>query len=228
MSPLFNVDEKLYEARAMLEVVMDGLTNDVVGINNEYYATTVRLATNAIESAQNSMDLEFRQRREERQNGTVTGYAEQEYEDDEVFGQRTKSDLFTGEIVSDEEPEDGEEREEGSTGFATGSFGVTLVKEHEDGSATFEVNGSKEQMGKLFSAFFTEAITKGIDSTEQQTAKWLAEKKVLKAAENLEIMLSRWEVDDELDYDPTVKGYRRELTEALNVWRGAVSQAKVW
>jgi hypothetical protein len=213
MSHLFNVDERLHEARALLEVVVDGLTNDVVGINQEHYATTVRLAANAVESAQESMDLEFRQRREERQHEAITGYAEQEYDHGEVPGWRAKSDLFTGEIISGEEPEESEREEETDAGFSTGSLGVKLVEEHDDGSATFEVHGSKEQMGKLFSAFFTEAIIQGIDCTQQSTEFWVTEKQIIGKAKQLSGLLLRWEVDEELDYDPEIKQVRRELTD---------------
>jgi hypothetical protein len=212
---MWKLEERVYQTRALLEVMQDGLSNDVVGINQDYYATTIRTACNVLEEMEQIINEDFRQRREEMKIGeyAVTGYAEQEYEEDEVFGQRTKSDLFTGEIVSDEESEDGEEREEGSTGFVAGSFGVKLVEEHEDGSATFEVNGSKEQMGKLFSAFFTEAIAKGIDSAEQSTQRWVLEKQIVKKAREFADLMMQWEWEDELDYDPQIRKVRVELTD---------------
>lgn len=211
MISMWKFEETIYQTRALLEVMQDGLANDVVGINQDYYATTIRTACNLLEGMQQMIEEDFRQAREEKKIGE---YAEDETDgEDEVPGWRAKSDLFTGEIVSDEEPEGGEEGEEGDAGFFTGSLGVKLVEEHDDGSATFEVHGDKDQMGKLFSAFFTEAIVKGIDCTQQSTERWVLEKQIVKKAREFADLMMQWEWEDELDYDPQIRKVRVELTD---------------
>lgn len=213
MISMWKFEETVYQTRALLEVMQDGLSNDVVGINQDFYATTIRTACNLLEGMQQMIEEDFRQSREEKKIGE---YAEDNTDgEDEVPGWRAKSDLFTGEIVSDEEPEGGEEGEEGDAGFPTGSLGVKLVEEHDDGSATFEVHGSKDQMGKLFSAFFTDAIVRGIDCTQQSTERWVVEKQIVKTAIALEKALKTWESVDEFDYDPEVRKIRTDLTNLI-------------
>lgn len=218
MNLIWKLEEKTYQLKALLEVVQDGLCNDVVGINQDHYATVIRVAVDKIDEIQFEIEEDYRQRRENMKD-------EEEYEDDEddktdadkedVPGWRAKSDLFTGEIVSDEESEESEVGEESNDRFATGSFGVALVQEHDDGSATFEVHGSKEQMQKLFSAFFADAITRGIDSAEEYTNKWTTEKQIVKKAIELEKALKTWESVDEFDYDPEVRKIRKDLTDLI-------------
>jgi hypothetical protein len=211
MISMWKFEETVYQTRALLEVMQDGLSNDVVGINQDFYATTIRTACNLLEGLQQMIEEDFRQAREEKKIGE---YAEDNTDgEDEVPGWRAKSDLFTGEIVSDEEPESGEEREEGTAYLATGSLGVKLVEEHDDGSATFEVHGDKDQMGKLFSAFFTEAITRGIDCAEQSTQRWVLEKQIVKKAREFADLMMQWEWAEELDYDPQIRKVRVELTD---------------
>jgi hypothetical protein len=209
-----SVEEKLYEARALLEVVMDGLCNDVVGINQDYYSTTIRVALNAIEEAQNVVNQDFAARREkmlEEQEADRQMQFPFEYQ----YSPGEGLDLQVGDRLQVSQSEDDEEGEEGDAGFSAGSFGVKLVEEHDDGSATFEVHGSKDQMGKLFSAFFTEAITRGIDSVEQQTDKWVLRSRITSKAKEFADLMARWEWDDELDYEPTIKRVRCELSELI-------------
>lgn len=217
MNLVWKLEEKVYQAKALLEVMQDGLCNDVVGINQDYYATAIRVVVDKIDEIQNAINEDYRQRRE---NMKDEEYEEDEEDEtdadkDEVPGWRAKSDLFTGEIVSDEESEEGEVGEESNDRFATGSFGVAMVEEHPDGSATFEVHGSKEQMQKLFSAFFADALTRGIDSAEEYTTKWTTEKRIVKKAIELEKALKTWESVDEFDYDPEVRKIRKDLTDLI-------------
>jgi hypothetical protein len=46
---LSEVEENLYEAKALLEVMSDGMCNEVVLIDNDAYATTTRLICEKIE-----------------------------------------------------------------------------------------------------------------------------------------------------------------------------------
>lgn len=210
----FKADESLYKIKALLEVTQDGLTNDAVGINQDYYATTLRLAMDMVDELQADVNAEFARRREEMLHGREAeddGQLEFPFE----YSPGESADSFTGDAVQDSEPEDSEAGEEGDAGFATGSFGVTLVQEHEDGSATFEVHGSKAQMSKLFSAFFADALTKGIDCVEQQTDKWVLRNRVISKAREFAKLMERWEWDDILDYEPSIKKVRCELSEML-------------
>ena len=206
----FKADEALYKIKSVLEVTQDGLTNDVVGINQDYYATTLRLVMDMVDELQTDVNAEFAQRREEMLHGRE---AEDDGQLEFPFGEG--ADSFTGDAVQDSEPEDSEAGEEGDAGFATGSFGVTLVQEHEDGSATFEVHGSKTQMNKLFSTFFADALTRGIDCAEQQTDKWVLRNRIISKAKEFADLMGRWEWDDILDYEPSIKKVRCELSELL-------------
>lgn len=206
----FKADESLYKIKALLEVMQDGLCNDVVGINQDYYATTLRLAMDMVDELQADVNAEFAQRREEMLHGRG---AEDDGQLEFPFGE--SADSFAGDAVQDSESEDSEAGEEGDAGFATGSLGVTLVQEHEDGSATFEVHGSKAQMNKLFSAFFADALTKGIDCAEQQTDKWVLRNRIIGKAKEFADLMGRWEWDDILDYEPSIKKVRCELSELL-------------
>jgi hypothetical protein len=73
----------------------------------------------------------------------------------------------------------------------------------------------------LFSAFFTEAITKGVDSAEQSTQRWVLEKQIVKKAREFADLMMQWEWSEELDYDPQIRKVRVELTD-LFVKYGAV------
>lgn len=234
MTALWKFEEKVYRVRGLVEVMADGLSNDVVGINNEHYAATLSVVRDLVEEMEDMINLEYEQRRREKKLGE---YAEDGDEcEDETDGEQEDEDsenslfggasLFSGiggagaqPVISfgndfqSSEPESGEEREEGTAYLATGSLGVKLVEEHDDGSATFEVHGDKDQMGKLFSAFFTEAIVKGIDCTQQSTERWVLEKQIVKKAREFADLMMQWEWEDELDYDPQIRKVRVELTD---------------
>ena len=231
MRLVWKLEEKIYQIKSLLEVMQDGLCNDVVGINQDHYATTLRVVVDKVDEIQDAINEDYRQRREDQKIGEYAEYDEdgedgEDGEDslfagasifsDETPGWRAKSDLFTGDDLQDSEPKESEAGEEDSDRFATGSLGVTLVQEHEDGSATYEIHGSKSQMQKLFSAFFADALTRGIDEAERSTSKWINKNKIVKKARELEERLRKWEVTDDYDYLPEVQKTREELTELLN------------
>lgn len=211
----FKADESLYKIKALLEVMQDGLTNDVVGINQDYYASTLRLAIDMVDELQADVNAEFARRREEIRREREEDNTQLEFPFEYEYSAGEGADPFAGDAVQDSEPEDSEAGEEVDARFPTGSLGVKLVEEHDDGSATFEVHGSKDQMGKLFSVFFTEAIVRGIDSTEQQTDKWVLRNRITSKAKEFADLMARWEWDDELDYEPTIKKVRCELSELI-------------
>ena len=211
----FKADESLYKIKALLEVMQDGLTNDVVGISQDYYASTLRLAIDIAEELQADVSAEFARRREEIQREREEDNTQLEFPFEYEYSAGEGADPFAGDAVQDSEPEESEAGEEDSDRFATGSLGVTLVKEHKDGSATYEIHGSKSQMQKLFSAFFADALTRGIDEAERSTSKWINRNKIVKKARELEERLKKWEVTDDYDYLPEVQKTREELTELL-------------
>ncbi|MGA0955709.1 MAG: hypothetical protein ACO3SN_08040 [Burkholderiaceae bacterium] len=73
-------------------------------------------------------------------------------------------------------------------------FEVKETQKHEDGSATFEVNGSAEDMQKLFEAFFTSALINGIDYAVEYKDKWIARKHLIDAA--LELDKALWALEN--------------------------------
>ena len=96
-----------------------------------------------------------------------------------------------------------------------GELTVRLTTEHEDGSATFELDAPKEVMQQLFESMFKQAVILGIESTEKENNAWVGATGVVKAAKELDTLLRMWEVSDTLDYEPEVRQAREKLTEAL-------------
>jgi hypothetical protein len=97
----------------------------------------------------------------------------------------------------------------------TPRFTVKEIEEHEDGSATFQIDGSKEDMQMLFEAFFTQALADGIKYAKESTDGFVAEANALKLADNLVRHLDVWETTDCYDYDPGVKDAKEALKDAL-------------
>jgi len=93
-----------------------------------------------------------------------------------------------------------------------GELTVRLTTEHEDGSATFELDAPKEVMQQLFESMFTRAVMLGIETTKKENDAWLG---VVKAAKELDTMLRMWEVSDTLDYEPEVRQTREKFTKAF-------------
>jgi len=79
-------------------------------------------------------------------------------------------------------------------------FEVKETQRHEDGSATFEVNGNKEEMQKLFEAFFTAALIDGIDYAVEYKNKWIAKQNLIDAAIELDKALWAWENIESVDW----------------------------
>ena len=92
---------------------------------------------------------------------------------------------------------------------------VEEVETHEDGSATYQITASKEDMQKLFEAFFKRAIISGILETQESTEKWIAERDALELAAKLVKYLDVWENSDDLDYAPEVEDVKNALKVAL-------------
>ena len=79
-------------------------------------------------------------------------------------------------------------------------FEVKETQRHEDGSATFEVSGSPEEMQKLFEAFFTSALINGIDYADEYKNKWIAKQRLIDAALELDKAVWAWENIEGVDW----------------------------
>jgi hypothetical protein len=138
--------------------------------------------------------------------------AEFKAELDELFSQRAADEQYYEQEAfeaGDEEADEGEDSEDRP------SFNVEMVEEHEDGSATFSVNGSKKSMEQLFHAFFVQALINGILLTKEKNDQYCAQQRALEMARDLEVLLRKWETSDDFDYDPMVKATRVELSKVL-------------
>lgn len=95
------------------------------------------------------------------------------------------------------------------------SFDVKQVAEHEDGSATFSINASQQDMQRLFEAFFQQALVLGILAAKKEADDWIAGQKALELADKLVRFLDVWEQTECFDYSPSVEDVKKELKAAL-------------
>ena len=208
---LNEVEENLYEAKAILDVMSDGLCNEVIAVDNNAYATTIGLACEKIEKALNANQQLFSiYRGDSDENKTDDVWKEWEGE------APIRAD--DGEVESSFQDGEGESRgsqmDEDSAYEYKGispRFNVKLKEEHEDGGATFIVEGEKEDLQKLFEAFFSNALISGIDYAEEKIGKASARLKVIESAKELNNLLFVWENSEDMDYSPTISRVRKEL-----------------
>jgi hypothetical protein len=92
------------------------------------------------------------------------------------------------------------------------SLHLEEVGENDDGTVTYNLDCSREDMEKLISVLFTHAVIEGIKSVKEENEQFLKLKEV---AANLERFLRVWEESEVLDYDPEVKKRREALTNIL-------------
>ena len=95
------------------------------------------------------------------------------------------------------------------------SFTVEEIKKNEDGSATVTIDGSEEDMKKLFEVFFTQAVINGIKATAADNEKEVAKIEALKVVREFEFIMRMWEEMDSFDYAPSCEEKRKELEKAL-------------
>lgn len=207
---LNEVEENLHEAKAILDVVSDGLCNEIVAVNNEAYATTIGLVYERIEKALNANDQLFAIYRGDSDEDKLDIWKEWEGE------APIRAD--DGEVESSFQDGEGESRgsqmDEDSAYEYKGlspRFNVKLKQEHEDGGATFIVEGEKEDIQKLFEVFFSNALISGIDYAEEKIGKASARHKVVESAMELNNLLFVWENSEDMDYSPTISRVRKEL-----------------
>ena len=194
-----DLDTLTYETKAMLEVVSDGLLNAECPSNGENAGAVIRLALEKIEKIQAIHQEMWDEQREEKFGSS---------DKDPIFDDEDEEDPLA-ELLSEDREEDPFED------YSSTSFNVELAEEHEDGSATFQVSGSKESMTRLFEAFFSHAVLNGILLTEEKTKVFSAERKALSLARDFEVLMREWETSEDLDYAPIVEEKRKQLSEAL-------------
>jgi hypothetical protein len=207
---LNEVEENLHEAKAILDVVSDGLCNEIVAVNNGAYATTIGLAYEKIEKALGANQQLFAIYRGDSDEDKLDIWKEWEGE------APIRAD--DGEVESSFQDGEGESRgsqmDEDSAYEYKGlspRFNVKLKQEHEDGGATFIVEGEKEDIQKLFEVFFSNALISGIDYAEEKIGKASARHKVVESAMELNNLLFVWENSEDMDYSPTISRVRKEL-----------------
>ena len=212
---LNEVEENLYEAKALLDVMSDGLCNDALAVSQDAYATTVRLVYEKVEKASDANQELFKICREERDEKPSDEWKEWEGETSLWPDDREVELAFQDGDGESRGSQVDEEATKTFVGKSASSLSVTLKEETEDGGAIFEVEGSKEDMQTLFEVFFGNAIIRGVESATQENKLFAAEAEVIKRAKELNRWLAVYEVSETLDYDPEVKEARMKLDEAL-------------
>ena len=202
MSTYIEIEDHICKVRGILNNAMDCHADQY----HEHLTAALWAADGLLEDAMKTIEGGYK--------NETSPYNDLEFkaELDEIFSQRAAEEQYylqENAEEGDEETEDGEDLEDDNC------FNVEMIKEHEDGSATFQVSGSKASMQKLFEAFFCHAVVNGILMTEKGNERYSAQQRVIDAARDLEVLLEAWETQDEFDYDPVVKNARLELTEAL-------------
>jgi hypothetical protein len=197
------IEDAICKARGILNNVMDAHEDP----RHEHMTAALWAADGLLEQAMKAYEGGLK--------NETSPYNDAEFkaELDEIFSQRRYEEPY-GLYDSDEEAAE-EEADEGEDFEDSPSFSVDLVEEHEDGSATFAVTGSKESMKQLFQAFFTQAVINGVLLTKEKNDQYSARHRALELARDFEVLLRKWETSDDFDYDPMVKATRVELSKAL-------------
>jgi hypothetical protein len=193
------LDTLTYEMKALLEVVTDGLNNDVCPSNTEDSSAVIRQAIEKLVTVREIHECMWKQQREARADD---GRTDEDADEGEDFDTK---DLFHGELWKDEE----------DNAEPTPCFTVEELAKNEDGSATYTVDASDEDMKKLFEVFFTQAVINGIKYTAADNNKEVAKTKALEVARDFEFMVRMWETSDSFEYEPDVRRKREELSQAL-------------
>ena len=194
------LDTLTYEMKALLEVVTDGLNNDVCPSNTEDSSAVLRQAIEKLVTVREIHECMWKQQREARADD---GRTDEDADEGEDFDTK---DLFSRDELWEDEEDNAE---------PTPCFTVEELAKNEDGSATYTVDASDEDMKKLFEVFFTQAVINGIKYTAADNNKEVAKTKALEVARDFEFMVRMWENMDSFEYEPDVRRKREELQEAL-------------
>lgn len=208
---LNELEETLYQADSLLNVMLDGLSNDAIGVQGEDYSAVAGIVRSKVEHAKEATQRLFEIYRANK----TDVWKEWEGETPIWPDDREVELAFQDGDGESRGSQVDEEATKTFVGKSASSLNVTLKEETEDGGAIFEVEGSKEDMQTLFEAFFGNAIIRGVESATQENGLFAAEAEVIKRAKELNRWLAVYEVSETLDYDPEVKEARMKLDEAL-------------
>ena len=208
---LNELEETLYQADSLLNVMLDGLSNDAIGVQGEDYSAVAGIVRSKVEHAKEATQRLFEIYRANK----TDVWKEWEGETPIWPDDREVELAFQDGDGESRGSQVDEEATKTFVGKSASSLNVTLKEETEDGGAIFEVEGSKEDMQTLFEAFFGNAIIRGVESATQENKLFAAEAEVIERAKELNRWLAVYEVSETLDYDPEVKEARMKLDEAL-------------
>jgi hypothetical protein len=215
---LNEIDESLYEAKSLLDVMSDGLCNDTVAVSNanDAYATTTRLIYERIERACKASEGLFAIYRGDGYEKPSDVWKEWEGEEAPVRPDDGEVELALQDRDGDgDSGEVDEEKTEGRSFVRSGRLNLTLIEEHPDGSATYQLSGDEKDISEIMSAAFCSLLERGMSALEEKLDEATQRRRVVVAAKALNDILIQWETDEDLDYDPHVKMFRKALTELL-------------
>jgi len=210
-----------YDMRALLEVVSDGLLNQECPSNPEDSAGVIRQAVDKLEKVRGIHEEMWSEQREAMPRKLHDDGDNEDADGDEDFDTKDLfSDIPTAIDETDLDPELISEtvyqsQKEREAKESASRFNVKELEVHEDGSTTYQVNGSDEDMKKLFEVFFTQAVINGIKYTLEDNQKEVYKMHAVEAARELVTWLSVWESGEDIDYEPECAQKRRELSKAL-------------
>lgn len=165
------LDNLTYKSKSMIEILIDGVTNDVCPSSPDHVSTVLGVVRDNIEEIENILE-------------------EDRYE----------------EPKEDESEDDESESNE---------LSVEHIENHDDGSATFLINGSDKTMKRVFEVFFKHALIKGMEVVEDENEFDVKVLAVIKSAEELCKCLDRFMTEDEFDYSPGCEKAKEDLSKAL-------------
>ena len=205
---LGNLEENLYKSKNIISISSDALLNDNLRPDNEALSSTLSLVEGLIRECQDEVEYLYKQRKYFHDSPERDEYREMDESLEDEEGTNDGGEI-PEEVIS--------EAEKDYVRPDTRSFNVVLAEEHEDGSATYTVNGSSEAMANLFQTMICSALINGIKYTEEGNKRFESYLKNEAAIIALLTALKRWEEDDEFDYDPVVKALRKHCSDRFGV-----------
>ena len=187
---LADIETLSYEVKGIINVLIDGLSNDVCPTPGHEASVVLGIAREKIERIEKIVEEEYANRRQTR-----------EHYDDEL-------DALLSEDDEDDEDED-------DVVVKSNGITVTHKEDHEDGSATFEFHMSDEMLHRLFEIFTVSGIVNGIKYEKNNIDSFIAEQKVVEAAKNFEAKMREWEEEEDCDYEPECRKVREALSAAI-------------
>ena len=200
------LEENLHQSKSLLSVSGDALSNENLSPDSDALSSTLSLIEKLIKECQDEVEYLYKQRKyfHDSSKWYEHGEVDESLEDEE--GTNDGGEI-PEEVIS--------EAEKNNIRSDTGSFNVVLAEKHEDGSATYIVNGSSEAMANLSQAMISSALINGIKHTEENNKRFESYLKNEAAVIALLEALKKWEEDADFDYDPVVKTLRKYCSDRI-------------